>query len=320
MSKIGFITSSSDKLNYYFPTKAEPLLVPSEPPFTPDDQIAVDYLRQIYKLDIKPVVWGTPVNELKSFDMLIVRSPWDYMDSAQTRCGFLRWIDDVDKAGIKVLNKPVFIKWMLDKHYLKDFEQSGIPIVPTEYTKPGEFVDLEEIYRQKGPFVIKPCISAAGYGLRFIQTIEDAKLHQESINQKTQYQEFMIQDFVEEIRTNGEWSLIYFAEEYSHAVLKKPASGSILIHAELGGTLSFENPDAKLICFGNMVVKSIKKAFEIGTNSTYQNDALYIRIDVIESLKGFYLSECEGVEPELFFRARTGSETNFAKNLVKYLK
>ena len=38
---------------------------------------------------------------------------------------------------------------------------------------------------------------------------------------------------------------------------------------------------------------------------------LYLRIDVIESGDGPLLSECEGVEPELFFRACPGSEQRF---------
>ena len=40
---------------------------------------------------------------------------------------------------------------------------------------------------------------------------------------------------------------------------------------------------------------------------------LYLRIDVIETVTGGLLSECEGVEPELFFRARPGSVASFAK-------
>jgi hypothetical protein len=40
---------------------------------------------------------------------------------------------------------------------------------------------------------------------------------------------------------------------------------------------------------------------------------LYLRIDIIEIAAGALLSECEGVEPELFFRTRNGSATRFWK-------
>jgi hypothetical protein len=39
---------------------------------------------------------------------------------------------------------------------------------------------------------------------------------------------------------------------------------------------------------------------------------LYLRIDIIETAAGALLSECEGVEPELFFRARPESVALFA--------
>ncbi len=40
---------------------------------------------------------------------------------------------------------------------------------------------------------------------------------------------------------------------------------------------------------------------------------LHLRIDVIETVTGGLVSECEGVEPELFFRARPGSAARFAE-------
>ena len=42
---------------------------------------------------------------------------------------------------------------------------------------------------------------------------------------------------------------------------------------------------------------------------------LYLRIDLIETPTGGLLSECEGVEPELFFRAHSESVIRFAKFL-----
>lgn len=36
--RIGIVTCGAEKLADYFPTAAEPDFVPTEPPFTPDDQ------------------------------------------------------------------------------------------------------------------------------------------------------------------------------------------------------------------------------------------------------------------------------------------
>jgi hypothetical protein len=39
--RIGIVTCGAEKLADYFPTAAEPDFVPTEPPFTPDDQLLV---------------------------------------------------------------------------------------------------------------------------------------------------------------------------------------------------------------------------------------------------------------------------------------
>jgi hypothetical protein len=43
--RIGIVTSGAEKRVEYLPTAAEPGFVPTEPPFTPDDQLLVDELR-----------------------------------------------------------------------------------------------------------------------------------------------------------------------------------------------------------------------------------------------------------------------------------
>jgi hypothetical protein len=56
-SRIALATCPAEKLCDYFPTAAEPGVVPVEPPFAPDDQVAVDELRRA-GVDVEPVVWA----------------------------------------------------------------------------------------------------------------------------------------------------------------------------------------------------------------------------------------------------------------------
>ena len=44
-----------------------------------------------------------------------------------------------------------------------------------------------------------------------------------------------------------------------------------------------------------------------------------MRIDVIETANGPVLVECEGVEPELFFRAQAGSEALFREAIEEMI-
>ena len=162
--KIGFVTCESSKLAYYFPTPAEPLLVPTELPFTPDDQIAVNVLRDNGH-EVTAVQWGCSVSSLTNYDLIIVRSPWDYMDTPENITRFFRWIEGVEQAGIKVTNPPRFMHWLLDKHYLADLAAQGVSVIPTVYLDVSSSINLLAVFQEKGSFILKPCIAAAGLGL-----------------------------------------------------------------------------------------------------------------------------------------------------------
>jgi hypothetical protein len=121
-----------------------------------------------------------------------------------------------------------------------------------------------------------------------------------------------VQPFLPEIQTNGEWSLVYFAGEYSHGVHKVPAKGQILVHAERGGSLCFADPPSVVRQMGDRAAAAVPSAFAKCSGKACRMP-LYLRIDIIETASGCLLSECEGVEPELFFRARSGSTARFAE-------
>lgn len=311
--RIGFITCKPEKLADYFPTAAEPDLLPTEPPFTPDDQLAVNELRRRGH-SVAPVIWGGDLRQLRaSFDLLVVRSPWDYMDSIAQRQGFFTWIGNLDKTGIPVFNPPAVMAWLTDKRYLLDLERAGVAVVPTTYVAPGSAIQLVDHFQ--GPMVIKPAISAAGEGLVLLQTEQELKAFQNEFANLNATQGYLLQPLIEEIRTAGEWSLVYFGGQYSHALLKIPAAGLILCHAERGGSLHYTEAPPEIRAAADHLVQQLPHAFQQqmpGRNDTPHFPLLYLRIDVIQSKTGPLISECEGVEPELFFRARPGSESVFA--------
>jgi len=318
--KIGFVTCSAEKLSTYFPTLIEPHFVPVESCFTPDDQIAVNELRkQGYQVD--PIIWGQSIASLPHFDLVIVRSPWDYMDNPENKQQFLTWIADLEQSGTRISNPVSFMLWMLDKHYLRDLQTENVQIIPTQYYEKGAHLNLASYFSKNGPFVLKPCISAAGIGLFYISTIEEALHYQKEMNQQLQQSSYMLQPFVNEIMTAGEWSLIFLGGKYSHAVHKKPGNNSILVHAERGGSLSFPvEPSSSLIHFANDAYVKIFSAFRKTIQSPFNDDTIiYLRLDIIETEQGPVVIECEGVEPELFFRAGAGSEKKFYEAVKKLL-
>ena len=313
-SRIGVVTCPPAKLRDYFPTAAEPDFVPTEPPFTPDDQILVEELRRGGH-EVRPVIWGGDVGALaESVDRLLIRSPWDYMDSDAARARFLEWLADLGRAGLAVENHPRIMAWLADKRYLKDLEAVGASIVPTRLVAPGESVRLADAFTAEGPLVVKPSVSAAGAGLAFLSSAAAAAAHQPEFDARSR-QWRLIQPFVPEIRTAGEWSLVYLGGAYSHAVHKLPGPGTILVHAEQGGSLRFAAPPASVRAAGDGAMELLPAAFARQCDVPVSFPPLYLRIDVIESAAGPMVSECQGVEPELFFRACPGSERRFRESL-----
>ena len=310
--RIGVVTSRPEKLPDYFPTTAEPDFIPTEPPFTPDDQLLVDELRR-RRHQVSAIVWGADTSRLtERFDRVIIRSPWDYMDSDELRRGFLHWLKDLAATGLSVENEPQVMLWLMDKRYLLDFAAVGVPIVPTQLIPAGGSFDLETFVERHVGAVIKPAVSAAGAGLEFLPDRETARAFQQEFTGRCQRGAQLVQPFLPEIQTNGEWSLVYLGGDYSHGVHKLPARGQIMVHAERGGSLRFADPPAVVRQMGDRAAAVVPQAFaNRGERSCRM--PLYLRIDIIETAAGALLSECEGVEPELFFRARSASAALFAE-------
>jgi glutathione synthase/RimK-type ligase-like ATP-grasp enzyme len=309
---IGIATSGAEKLADYFPTAAEPDFLPTEPPFTPDDQLLVDELRRRGH-QVSAIVWGGETSRLaEQFDRLIVRFPWDYMDSDEQCQGFLSWLGMLAATELVVENEPQVMPWLMDKRYLLNFAAVGVPIVPTQFIPVGESFDLEAFVEQHIAAVIKPDVSAAGAGLEFLPDRQAAQAFQQEFTDRCQRGAQLVQPFLPEIQTNGEWSLVYFGGEYSHGVHKRPASGQIMVHAEREGSLRFADPPAVVRELGDRTAAAVPRAFAHRCGSSCRMP-LYLRIDVIETAAGGLLSECERVEPELFFRARPGNAARFAR-------
>jgi hypothetical protein len=259
--RIGLVTSRPEKIRDYFPSRTEPELVPTEPPFAPDDQLLVEELRR-HGHSVQAVVWGGEVAGLAgTVDRLVVRSPWDYTDSDDQRQRFLRWLGDLDRAGLAVDNHPRVMAWLADKRYLKDLEAVGVPIVPTQVVPRGETLDLVAQFKPLGPLVVKPCISAAGVGLVFLESRTAAAGFQAEFEARCRKWGYLVQPFVPEVRTSGEWSLVYLGGTCSHAVHKQPAAGTILVHAEQGGSLRFADPPTSVRAVGDLVLARLREAF-----------------------------------------------------------
>src|SRR5262249_38374408 len=150
---------------------------------------------------VAPVVWGGDVAGLVgAVDCLVVRSPWDYMDSDDLRQRFLCWLADLERTGIPVENHPRVMTWLTDQRYLKDLEAAGVPIVSTRVVLQGETLNLGDLFESLGPFVVKPCVSAAGVGLVFLESRHAVSGFQAEFQTRCRRWAYLLQPFVPEIQ------------------------------------------------------------------------------------------------------------------------
>lgn len=77
------------------------------------------------------VVWDDPDVDWDAFDAVVVRSCWDYVPR---RDEFLAWTRQVPT----LVNDADTIAWNTDKHYLRELETAGVPIVPTAWSVQDE--------------------------------------------------------------------------------------------------------------------------------------------------------------------------------------
>ena len=126
---------------------------------------------------------------------------------------------------------------------------------------------------------------------------------QESLAGRT----LMVQPFIESILDKGEYSLFYFAGQYSHGIMKTPKSGDFRVQEEHGGLLKSIQPDDKLLEAANKALQTIPE------------QVLYARIDLVEHQERYKLMEIELIEPSLYFNLDDQAAMRFSIALDQWM-
>ena len=295
--RIGFVTCAD--MSHSFPSEAEPF-------FSEDCAAAAQHIRAQGAV-VVPLIWDDPdfFREAQDCDLVVVRSPWDYMETLAKRQGFVSWLNRLHAEKIRCENPPDVMLWNMDKQYLGAFAKAGISIVPTRFVGPEESFDLAQYFNTGGAFVLKPCVSAGAHDTFKFLTQDEARLFQVEWERIRPQRHFMVQPFLHEITERGEWSCVFFDGQYSHSVHKLPGQGQWLVQGKLGGSVLSKNPPGPIRAMAERVANSLSREI-------FSEPMLYARIDVIDSFGGALLSEVKLIEPELFFLERTpgGSAPN----------
>lgn len=249
------------------------------------------------RITTQSIAWDAPA-DWSGIDAAVVRTPWNYFHDLP---GFLRFIDS---APVPVWNPPAVIAWNADKRYLTMFG----PDVPVPYWMLVEkHVNLDLAFGwhwRYGEAVIKPTVSGGGH--------DTWRVPAEGPFPALTAREYLVQQFLPEIESEGELSLVYIDGVFAHAVRKRPRGGSFLVQEEHGGRTTPETPDADALQAGDRVVADVTARFG--------EAPLYARVDLVRHEGRDLLMELELIEPELYFRFGAESAERLAEAVVGRLK
>jgi glutathione synthase/RimK-type ligase-like ATP-grasp enzyme len=272
----------------------------TRPDITPDDQLAADVLtRQGHP--VVGVPWDAPDIDWSSFDAIIIRSTWNYWSHA---AAFYAWLDHLAALSVPVYNPPSVLRWNTDKRYLLDFASQGVRTIPTTLVPQGSSFNLSTYLQTIPRVVIKPTIAAGGYHT-FIAT---GPADQSRFDTMLAAGSLLLQPFLPEIATHGEWSLLFFNNTFSHAVLKHPSPGEFRVQPQHGGSCSAATPPDYLITQAQKILHSLP------------HPLLYARLDGLDLNNTFTLMELEALEPQLFLSTSPQAPENFARALLSLLR
>jgi glutathione synthase/RimK-type ligase-like ATP-grasp enzyme len=258
------------------------------PRLSADDQLAVEELTR-RRMSVAAAVWDDRDVDWRAFDLVVIRSTWDY---AQRSDEFLEWLGVLEGTGARVWNPPRLMRWNLDKRYLRDLAAAGVETPPTRWLERGSSVALPGLLEQCGweQAVVKPVVSADGVGA-WTTSPGTAARDQYRLERALSARALMVQRYLPEVTREGEWSLIFIDGEFSHTVLKMPATGDFRVQERYGGSTTAACADADLLAVARAALAIVPTAW------------LYARVDIVRSGPSCTVMELELIEPSLFFVA-----------------
>jgi hypothetical protein len=236
--------------------------------------------------------WSEPIAE--DYDLILPLVAWGYHNSPNS---FIGAMTAMGAAERRVFNPPEIVSWNVDKRYLRDLAEAGIRIIPTLFT---EGVTDEDVARARADFgqkalVLKPAISAGAKNTVIWEgdRLADCRKGAADVEASPATPPVgpaMIQPFMPSIRSEGEWSLLYFVGQFSHAVLKTPKAGDFRSQPDYDAHLRVLTPPPEALALAQSAIDFIGR-----------DRLLYARVDMVRAADGgFCLMELELIEPDLY--------------------
>jgi len=185
---------------------------------------------------------------------------------------------------LPVVNPVPVLRWNSDKAYLAELGAKGVAVVPTVEVAALDDVSLAQARAALGveEVVVKPAISGGADGTHRIAP--GAPIPADGLGRRR-----LVQPLMPGILADGEYSLFFFGGAFSHAIVKRPASGDFRVQEQFGGReTGWEASEAARL----LAAAALAAA---------PAPPVYARVDMVGDAAGvLHIMELELIEPSLF--------------------
>lgn len=228
--------------------------------------------------------WDDADIQWSSFDVVVVRSCWDYIARLEE---FLAWVRSVPR----IRNPAQVIEWNTDKVYLRSLAEAGVPTIPTFWNvRDGDPIGTHD------DWVCKPSVSAGSMNTGRWSTRDEVYAHSAAIMAAGQTS--IVQPYIRSVDSDGETAMLFIGGEFSHSIRK----GQLLRFAEginddRSGTETI-TPRAPTAVQHEVAAEALATARDL---LGLDRPLLYARVDLVTDEDGSPLViELELTEPSLF--------------------
>lgn len=253
--------------------------------------------------ELVDIDWRAPLEELGTFDLAYLGTPWDYTEAKDE---FLARLGELEAAGVIVCNPLEVVRWNADKLYLQDLAQRGAASIPTLWPKAPDAAEIMAAFDHFGceRLVVKRRVGAGAVGQdsfsRDNPPPADWRMDQPA----------MVQPFLPAIQSEGELSFIFVGGAFSHALIKRAAEGDYRIQSLYGGREVPFNPAPADRAAAEGVMAMLP----------FAQPPLYARIDMVRLDDGeLAVIEAELIEPYLYPEQGPDFGTMLAKAMLERL-
>jgi hypothetical protein len=260
-------------------------------------------------------VWSDASIDWAGYDLVVIRSVWDYVSRLPA---YRAWLRAIGRLGT-LCNPSAVVEWNIDKRYLLELGEAGVPVIPTRVATSEiglkailATVDVES--------VVKPVVSAGSVDTgRF--AAGDTRALDLGVKILRAGTPVMVQPSVPSVAAEGEVSAVLFGGEISHCFRKGPI---LVLGGGVQGGVYQEKVEAEPLSSeqARVVDATIGAVHQVARERLHVSvPLLYQRVDLVRAEDGQHLVlEVELNEPSFFLPVDPEAAERFVGAVARHLE